>query len=143
MDLTIVEFHSQDRDYLEAKGWQYAGSNSASAGGPQVVYSHYWKKGEVELPTRQAVSLEAGSGARVRYPIPPEIQALNVTRQRKLQLSWKLAGVCVRCGGTKADGSKSYCLSHLIKARERSRGIQKSTRRNYKAISYVAAGWED
>ncbi len=70
----------------------------------------------------------ADGGKALKYAIDPDIQALAVSRQRKLQLQLGRLGLCRQCGRTAEVGA--YCLIDAIDRRERQRFKLQSGRRN-------------
>ena len=135
--LTKLEFNSPDRDFLETHGWEYAGSQEAVIEGLYPVYTHYYAKDGKLLNTRMAGAEEL---TKRRVPIPPDVAMLPVSRQRKQQIAWNLAGLCHRCGNPRY-GSLKTCERHAIKARERSRRRYGCKKRNLNARSYHPGGW--
>jgi hypothetical protein len=76
-----------------------------------------------------------GAGRPIKYPIPADIGALPVSRQRKLQLTLARLGLCVVCGSTDVVRS-GMCLYHWVRRREYRRGYAESWHRNIKQKSY-------
>lgn len=68
--------------------------------------------------------------------IPEDIEALPVSRQRKIQMVWQRDGRCITCGRLRKD-SAQYCPKHRAMVRERQRARNGNTRRNWGAASYV------
>jgi hypothetical protein len=62
--------------------------------------------------------------------IQDELTRLAISRQRKYQLRMKRRGRCTVCGKPAAQGTRSLCLRHLLRARERRRqeGFEGRTR---------------
>ena len=74
-------------------------------------------------------------GGNRRVVIPPDIDArTDISRQRKIQLTWTRQGLCVTCGREKDPNNSTYCTDHAIYHRERQR------KRNAAKIRYIAAG---
>lgn len=90
---------------------------------------------QVKLALTKAKPQAFGKPLRITVEIPPDIQALNVSKQRKLQLAWSRLGKCVYDGTDKDPNSGTYCTYHMIYQRERQR-TPKTTRRNFNAASY-------
>ncbi len=61
----------------------------------------------------------------MKKPIQDELTHLAISRQRKYQLRMKRDGRCTLCGKPAAQGSRSWCLKHLMRVRERRRENRK------------------
>lgn len=68
------------------------------------------------------------------YRIIDQFTRKKMSRQRKWQLRHKARGLCVQCNQPAV--SKSFCLKHLIAAREESRRRLGATKRHTGAHSY-------
>ena len=146
-----VSFQSHDRTFLESKGWAYIGSKTLYHK-RKASYRHLYSKDNPLLlySTREAIQLEIQNpnkwSRKNPVHIPASVQALNVSRQRKLQIVWKLSGCCVTCGVKREliDGkevSKQRCLKHLVmlrpKQRERNRIRMALEGKTYKVTGQV------
>ena len=74
-----------------------------------------------------------------KTPIDPEVEAMPVSRQRKLQIQNGLLGLCRYCSVPAVYGH-SVCARHMVSNRERQRLRQGCVRRNLNSDSYL---WEE
>ena len=90
---------------------------------------------QINLARLNAKPQGYGKPPRVPVEIPTDIQAMSVSKQRKLQLAWSRLGKCVYDGADKDPNSATYCTYHMVYQRERQR-TPKRKRRNFNAASY-------
>lgn len=68
--------------------------------------------------------------------IPDDIQQMNVSRQRKIQVAYVRMGLCSKCGEPLDVNGGSLCLAHKVQYRESQR-VRLGYRKRYKgAKSY-------
>lgn len=135
--LVILDFAHGDRAYLQTKGWKYIGSREIQTGDKASTWTHYYvHKGGPAHTTWQALASELSSVTPKHPPvvIPPDIQAMDVTRQYKLQLARKRLGRCIRCARYRDGKSTVHCSRCNVQIREKVRT------KNGTVVRYLSAG---
>src|SRR5690242_8621972 len=99
-------------------------------GAPARQESQTWGQGTLDLLSRDFLDLVA-----VRPPIQDEFEKLPISKQRKYQLRMRRDRRCTKCGAPAATAT--YCVKHLVQARERMRRATGARRRYYSRPSYA------